>query len=186
MPTAIYPGSFDPITQGHIDIVTRASRMFDKIVMAVVKNTNKSSLMTLEERVKLIKTCTKHLDNVIVEGFDGLTVDLAKKHKAKVIIRGLRAVSDFEFEFMMFQMNKTLNPDIETIFMMAGLEYQFLSSSLVKEVARFGADISGVVPPEAAKIIRNKLQSKKKPASKSSTVINQKKTVQKIDKPKKK
>ncbi|MEB3288213.1 MAG: pantetheine-phosphate adenylyltransferase [Vampirovibrionales bacterium] len=156
MPTAIYPGSFDPVTLGHIDIVTRASKMFDKIVMAVVKNTNKSSLMTLEERVSLIQDCTAHLKNVTVQGFDGLTVDLARKHKAKVIIRGLRAVSDFEFEFMMSQMNKSLNAEVETLFMMAGLEYQFLSSSLVKEVAKLGGDISKVVPAQAEALIKEK------------------------------
>jgi pantetheine-phosphate adenylyltransferase len=144
--TAIYPGSFDPITMGHVDIVTRASQLFEKIVMAVVKNPGKKSFAPIEKRVELVKKSIEHLKNVEVVSFEGLTVELAKKHKANIIIRGLRAVSDFEFEFMMSQMNKRLSPETETIFMMAGLEYQFLSSSMAKEVARLGGDISGVVP----------------------------------------
>lgn len=146
MTTAIYPGSFDPITLGHVDIVTRASRLFEHIVMAVVKNPGKTARYGFDERVRLVRENVEHLGNVAVESFDGLTVNLAERHKAKVIIRGLRAVSDFEHEFMMSQMNKTLNPGIETVFMMAGLEYQFLSSSMVKEVAQYGGDVSTVVP----------------------------------------
>jgi pantetheine-phosphate adenylyltransferase len=143
---AIYPGSFDPITCGHVDIITRASRFFEKVIMAIVRNPNKQALIPSTDRVALAEACVGHLPNIAVESFDGLTVQFAKAHGARVIIRGLRAVSDFEYEFMMSQMNKNLQPETETIFMMAGLEYQFLSSSMVKEVASLGGDISGVVP----------------------------------------
>lgn len=146
MTTAIYPGSFDPITMGHMDIITRASQMFEKIVMAVVRNPGKQANISLDERVTLIRESVKHLKNVTVESFEGLTVDLAKAHQAKIIIRGLRAVSDFENEFAMSQMNKRLCPDVETVFMMAGMEYQFLSSSMTMEVARLGGCIDGLVP----------------------------------------
>lgn len=146
MTTAVYPGSFDPITLGHVDIVTRASQMFDTVVMAVVKNPGKQPNISLTERVELVQKSVEHLKNVEVQVFEGLTVNLAKAHKAKIIIRGLRAVSDFEYEFSMSQMNKHLCPEVETIFMMAGLEYQFLSSSMTNEVARLGGDVTGLVP----------------------------------------
>jgi len=144
--TAVYPGSFDPITLGHVDITTRASQLFDTVVMAVVKNPGKQANIRIEKRLKLVEDSVKHLKNVSVEAFEGLTVNLAKAHNAKVIIRGLRAVSDFEYEFAMSQMNKRLCPNVETIFMMAGLEYQFLSSSMTNEVAKLGGDIQGLVP----------------------------------------
>jgi len=144
--TAVYPGSFDPITLGHVDIVTRASQMFANVVMAVVKNPGKQPNISLDQRVELVKKSVEHLKNVKVQVFEGLTVDLAKAHNAKIIIRGLRAVSDFEYEFSMSQMNKHLCPDVETIFMMAGLEYQFLSSSMTNEVARLGGNVAGLVP----------------------------------------
>ena len=146
MTTAVYPGSFDPITLGHVDITTRASQLFDTVVMAVVKNPGKQANIRIEKRLKLVEDSVKHLKNVSVEAFEGLTVNLAKAHNAKVIIRGLRAVSDFEYEFAMSQMNKRLCPNVETIFMMAGLEYQFLSSSMTNEVAKLGGDIQGLVP----------------------------------------
>lgn len=146
MNIAVYPGSFDPITLGHIDIVTRASQMFDRVIMAVVRNPQKRSNIAIEERVRLTEESVKHLSNVEVKSFEGLTVNLAKAHNAKIIIRGLRAVSDFEYEFAMSQMNKRLCPDVETVFMMAGLEYQFLSSSMTNEVARLGGSIEGLVP----------------------------------------
>lgn len=161
MTIAIYPGSFDPITLGHLDVIQRASRMFDTVIMAVVRNTSKDPLLTVEERVTLIKDCVTPLNNVSVESFEGLTVDLAKKRGAKIIIRGLRAVSDFEYEFMMSQMNKNLNPDIETLFIPAGLEYQFLNSSVVKEVARLGGDISKTVPPQIQQFLAKKFLQKK-------------------------
>jgi pantetheine-phosphate adenylyltransferase len=147
--TAIYPGSFDPITMGHVDIVTRASRMFERIIMAVVGNPAKTAYLSLEERVQLARESVQALPNVVVESFEGLTVDLARSHDATIIIRGLRAMSDFENEFAMSQMNKRLCPDVETIFMMAGLDYQFLSSSMAKEVASFGGNVEGLVPENA-------------------------------------
>jgi pantetheine-phosphate adenylyltransferase len=143
---AIYPGSFDPITMGHVDIVTRSSGLFEKVVMAVVGNPSKLPSFSLEERVRMVEETVKPLKNVAVQAFEGLTVDLARQCGASVIIRGLRAMSDFEIEFAMSQMNKSLCPDIETIFMMAGLEYQFLSSSMVREVARLGGSVSSLVP----------------------------------------
>lgn len=146
MTVAVYPGSFDPITLGHVDILTRASRLFDRIILAIVKNPNKHALIPLDERVKLVKESIGHLTNVEVESFEGLTVTFAKTHGAQVIIRGLRAVSDFEYEFKMSQMNRNLSPETETVFMMAGLDYQFLSSSMVKEVSMLGGNIANLVP----------------------------------------
>ncbi len=146
MTIAVYPGSFDPITLGHVDIVTRASQMFERVIMAVVKNPQKKPNIEIQARVQLVEKSLKHLSNIQVESFEGLTVDLAKAHQAKIIIRGLRAVSDFENEFAMSQMNKRLCPGVETLFMMAGLEYQFLSSSMTNEVARLGGSIEGLVP----------------------------------------
>lgn len=146
MTIAVYPGSFDPITLGHVDIVTRASQMFSQVIMAVVRNPQKRPGIELTERVKLVEQSVEHLPNVQVKSFEGLTVDLAKAHNAKIIIRGLRAVSDFEHEFAMSQMNKRLRPEVETVFMMADLDYQFLSSSMANEVARLGGSIEGLVP----------------------------------------
>lgn len=167
MTIAIYPGSFDPITMGHIDIISRASQMFEKIVMAVVRNPGKQPNISIEERVNLVQDSVKHLTNVTVESFEGLTVDLAKAHRAKIIIRGLRAVSDFEHEFSMSQMNKHLCPDVETIFMMAGLEYQFLSSSMTMEVARLGGDICELVPEKVREhLSQHALASVKRPEGK--------------------
>ena len=156
MKIAIYPGSFDPITLGHVDIVTRASRMFERLVMAVVRNPSKVPYFSVEERVRLVRESVQTLPNVTVESFDGLTVDLAQSQSASVIIRGLRAMSDFENEFAMSQMNKRLCPTVETIFMMAGLEYQFLSSSMAKEVAGLGGDIRGLVPEKVQAMLADK------------------------------
>jgi len=143
---AVYPGSFDPITLGHVDILTRASQLFDDVVLAVVKNPGKKPNIPIEERLAQAEQSVSHLTNVTVQAFEGLTVNLAKAHGAKVIIRGLRAVSDFEYEFAMSQMNKRLCPTVETIFMMARLEYQFLSSSMTNEVASLGGSVQGLVP----------------------------------------
>ena len=153
MPTAIYPGSFDPITKGHLDVVARASHMFGQIIMAVVDESSKNQLFALDERVALAQAAVAHLPNVTVEPFAGLLVDFAKKHNATVIVRGLRAISDFEYEFKMSQMNKVLYPQAETVFVMASLEYTFLSSSLVKEVVHLGGDVSTLVPPEVLKAL---------------------------------
>lgn len=143
---AVYPGSFDPITMGHIDIATRASALFEDVVLAVVKNPSKTSLLSLENRLDFVRGSVEHLKNVRVESFEGLTVQLVKQYNANIIIRGLRAVSDFEYEFAMSQMNKRLCPGVETIFMMADLEYQFISSSMLNEVARLGGSIEGLAP----------------------------------------
>lgn len=146
MGIAVYPGSFDPVTNGHMDIVERAAQIFDQVIVAVVINPDKKPLFTMEERVEMIKQACAHLPNVRVGYFSGLLVDFVKQEKANAIIRGLRAVSDFEYEFQMALMNKKLNPDVETVFLTSQSEYAFLSSSLVKEVASFGGDVCHFLP----------------------------------------
>ncbi|WP_304406267.1 pantetheine-phosphate adenylyltransferase [uncultured Clostridium sp.] len=148
MRVAIYPGSFDPITNGHLDIITRGSKIFDKLIVGVLVNVDKVGLFPIEERVELIKKVTKHLENVEVVSFNGLLVDLAKKNNARVILKGLRAVSDFEYEFQMALMNSQLDSNVETLFMTTSAANSFLSSSSVKQVAKFGGNINGLVPDE--------------------------------------
>ncbi len=148
MRVAIYPGSFDPITNGHLDIITRGSKVFDKLIVGVLVNVDKIGLFPIEERVELIKKVTKHLENVEVVSFNGLLVDLAKKNNARVILKGLRAVSDFEYEFQMALMNSQLDSNVETLFMTTSAANSFLSSSSVKQVAKFGGNINGLVPDE--------------------------------------
>ncbi len=157
--TAIYPGTFDPITLGHVDIMTRASRLYSRVILAIVRSPNKQTYLTLDERIDLARDSLAHLKNVEIEPFDGLIVNFAQQHQAPVLIRGLRATSDFEYEFMMSQMNKMLNPQIETMFMMAGLDYQFLSSSLVKEVSSLGGNVSRLVPSEVFRHLEFKLNN---------------------------
>lgn len=156
MVVAIYPGSFDPITKGHLDVVKRASHLFEHIIMAVVEDSTKHELFDIKQRVALAKACTIDLKNVEVMPFDGLLVEFAKKHNATAIIRGLRAISDFEYEFKMSQMNKVLYPEAETVFVMSALEYTFLSSSLVKEVVRLEGDVSTLVPAPVLKALNNR------------------------------
>lgn len=156
MRICVYPGSFDPITNGHLDIIERASRLFDKLIVGVLVNTSKSPLFTVEERMRFIKDSCTYLDNVEVDSFEGLLIDFMKHKNATTIIKGLRAVSDFEYEFQMALMNRKLNPRIETIFMMTNSEYSYLSSSLVKEVAKFGGCIKGLIPSIVEKEICKK------------------------------
>ena len=157
MVTAVYPGTFDPITNGHIDLVHRATKMFDQVIVAVADNVGKQPLFTLDERVELARNALSDLGNVSVVGFDTLLVDFAQSHQASVILRGLRAVSDFEFEFQLAGMNRNLDPDIETVFLTTAEHYAYLSSSLVKEVARLGGDVSKFVPAQVIAEIKQKL-----------------------------
>ena len=146
MTTAIYPGSFDPITNGHLDVLERASKIFKKIIIAVLVNPNKNSFLPTETKVALIKESVSHLNNVEVDSFMGLTVEYAKAKNADVLIRGLRAVSDFEYEMQMAQINQNLGPELDTIFLITKVENNFVSSSIVKEISLLGGDISQFVP----------------------------------------
>lgn len=158
--TAIYPGSFDPITNGHIDIIERASKIFDKVIVTIMFNPAKKSLFTVDERIHLIKESLKDFEGVEVDAHDGLLVDYAKEKKVNAVVRGMRAISDFETEFQMAMMNRRLARDIETIFFMTGLRWIFTSSSVIKEAASFGADISGMVTPLVQKEIIKKYKQK--------------------------
>ena len=151
--TVIYPGSFDPITNGHLDVIERAAKLFDRVIVAVAVNSSKDSYFTKNQRQEQITEAVVALSNVEVSAFDGLLVDFARAQKAQAIIRGLRAVSDFEFEFQLALMNRKLEPTIETIFMMPRETYTFLSSKLVKEIARLGGDVSAFVPPHVERAL---------------------------------
>ena len=154
---AIYPGSFDPVTNGHLDVIERARKLFDEVIVAVAHNDQKNPLFNLQERLGLLEATIGKLKNVEIAPLDGLLVDFAVARKATAVIRGLRAISDFEFEFQMALMNRKLNPKVETIFLMPKEEYTYLSSRIVKEIARLGGDVSGFVPPAVAKILGAKL-----------------------------
>ena len=157
MKVGIYAGSFDPITLGHLDVIERASRIVDKLVIGVLNNTSKTPSFTAEERVELIKRVTKDIPNVETETFDGLAVEFARKKNARILVRGLRAVTDFEYELQIAQLNHKLDSNIDTIFLTTSVQYSYLSSSIVKEIARFGGDISQFVPKEVKKDIYDKL-----------------------------
>jgi len=159
MTNVIYPGSFDPITNGHLDLITRAVRIFDHVHVAVVSNPNKRPLFSVDSRVSMIDRATNDLSEVSVDSFEGLLVDYVSDRNSNVILRGLRALSDFEYEFQMSTMNKRLAEDIETVYMMAGEEYSFLSSSIVKEVYQFGGDIESLVPDVVVEYLGNKFHS---------------------------
>ena len=158
MRTVIYPGSFDPFTNGHLDVVERAAKLFDRVIVAVAQNTDKQTLFTQAERKRQIATVLADLPNVEVTEFKGLLVEFAKAQKAQAIIRGLRAVSDFEFEFQLALMNRKLEEEIETIFMMPREAYTFLSSKLVKEIAQLGGDVNAFVPANVEQALQGKLK----------------------------
>ena len=153
---AVYPGTFDPVTNGHIDLVERSLRIFDEVIVAIAENPKKAPLFSLEDRIGLFKKATARYKHVVIEGFDGLLVDYVKKKKAVAIIRGLRAVSDFEYEMQMALMNRRLDSNIETVFMMPNEEYSFITSTIVKEAASYGGDVSSLVP----RVVVEKLKRK--------------------------
>jgi pantetheine-phosphate adenylyltransferase len=153
---AVYPGTFDPVTNGHIDLVERSLRIFGEVIVAVAENPKKSPLFTLDERLSMLKTVTENYKNVSIEGFDGLLVDYVRKKKAIAIIRGLRAVSDFEYEMQMALMNRRLDSNIETVFLMPNVEYSFITSTIVKEAASYGGDVSSLAP----RVVVEKLKKK--------------------------
>ncbi len=158
MRIAVYPGSFDPITNGHLDIIERASKIFDKVIVGVLNNKNKKPKFTSDERVMFIKKVTSHLENIETASFDGLLVDFARQHGARVIIKGLRTVNDFEYEFQMALLNKTLDNDCETMFMMTNSKYSYISSSMVNELAGYKGDLAGLVPSEIMQYIKDKYE----------------------------
>jgi len=157
---AIYPGSFDPVTNGHLDIIERGAGIFDKVIVAVLLNEAKAPFFSLEERLDMLRTSTAQWKNVEVDTFDGLLVSYATARKARVILRGIRAVSDFEYEFQMALMNRRLAPQVETVFMVPAEPYSFLSSSLVKEVSRLGGSVSGLVPALVERYLQERIQRK--------------------------
>lgn len=157
MSIAAYPGSFDPITNGHLDIVRRASRIFDKVIVTVFINIGKSPMFDIEERVEMVREATRDIPNVEVESSSGLLVDFCRRRGVNVILKGLRAVSDFDYEFQMAQMNKELEDTVETLFMMTSAEHGYLSSSIVKEIARFNGDVSRFVPPGVPERLKQRI-----------------------------
>lgn len=153
---AVYPGTFDPVTNGHVDLLERSLRIFDEVIVAIASNPKKAPLFSLEERISMFRDATARYKNVVIEGFDGLLVDYVKQKKAAGIIRGLRAVSDFEYEMQMALMNRRLDSDIETVFLMPNEEYSFITSTIVKEAASYGGDVSSLVPPVVVEKLRKK------------------------------
>ena len=156
MKTAIYPGSFDPVTLGHYDIIERSSKIFDKLIVGVLNNSAKSPLFSVEERVNMLKDVTSHFPNVEVQSFAGRLIDFVRSTDANVIVRGLRAITDFEYELQLAQMNRVIAPEIDTLFLTTNLKYAYLSSSMAKEVAMYGGDISSFLSPEIAEKVREK------------------------------
>lgn len=158
MKIAVYPGSFDPITHGHMDIIRRSASVFDKLIVGVLRNKSKNPLFTVQERVKMIQEVTSDIENVEVVDFDGLLIDFVHKVGAKAIVRGLRAVTDFEYELQMSLTNKVIAPDVETVFLTTNLQYSYLSSSIVKEIASYNGDISHFVDKRVEKAIQDKMK----------------------------
>ena len=157
---AIYPGTFDPVTFGHLDVLERAAKMFDKVIISAAASSGKTALFSLVERIEMLKKITMKLKNVQTESFGGLLVDYAKSKKAVVIIRGLRAISDFEYEFQMALTNRKIAPEIETVFLMPNEKYSYISSTFVREIAKYGGDVSGFVPKAAEEMLKKKFSSK--------------------------
>jgi len=157
---AVYPGSFDPVTNGHIDLIERSAALFDKVVVAILRNADKTPLFTVEERVEMLELATRHLENVTVTSFTGLLVDYATRIEASVIIRGIRAISDYEYELQMALMNRRLSSTIETVFMLPAEAYSYLSSKLIKEIAQLGGSIDGLVPEDVRKRLAGKFKQK--------------------------
>jgi pantetheine-phosphate adenylyltransferase len=153
----VYPGTFDPVTYGHVDVVKRVAALYDKVYVAVAVSERKDTLFTIDERVAMLKAAVSEYENVEVERFEGLVVDYALSKSAKVVIRGIRMISDFEYEFQMALTNRQLQPQVETVFMMPNAEYSYLSSRLIKEIASLGADVSKFVPPHVEKQLRGKI-----------------------------
>ena len=160
MVTAVYPGSFDPATYGHLDVIRRASVSFDRVVVGVLQNSAKSPLFSVEERVKMLEEVTKEYPNIKIRSFTGLLVDFAKECEAHIIVRGLRAITDFDYELQMAQTNRIMSPDLDTLFLTTSLEYAYLSSTTVKEVAAFGGDISAFVPSYVEEKIRERMHER--------------------------
>ena len=158
MKIAVYPGSFDPVTHGHMDIIRRSASVFDKLIVGVLRNKSKNPLFTVQERVKMIQEVTSDIENVEVVDFDGLLIDFVHKVGAKAIVRGLRAVTDFEYELQMSMTNKVIAPDVETVFLTTNLQYSYLSSSIVKEIASYNGDISHFVDKRVEKAIQDKMK----------------------------
>ncbi len=154
---AIYPGSFDPVTNGHLDLIGRSAKIFDRLTVAILRNTEKAPLFTLAERTEMLREVTAPFPNVDVDCFHGLLVDYARQRKARVLLRGIRAVSDYEFELQMAMMNRKLEPGLETVFMLPAAEYSFLSSRLVREIARLGGSVTGLVPVAVERRLRAKV-----------------------------
>ena len=162
MKRAVYPGSFDPVTRGHLDIIERAAALVDELVVGVLNNNKKTPLFSVEERVKMLSDVTSHIPNVRVEAFSGLSVDFVRKCQAGFIVRGLRAVTDFEYELQMAQTNRSIDGEIDTLFFTTALNYAYISSTIVKEVAYYGGDISGYVPPQIVEHVYEKIKGKDK------------------------
>lgn len=157
MKKAVYPGSFDPVTLGHLDIIERTSKMFDRVIIGVLNNNSKSPLFSVEERVNMLKEITVDMPNVEVQSFAGLLIDFVRRNDAQVIVRGLRAITDFEYELQMAQTNRVIAPELDTIFLTTNLKYSYLSSSIVKEIAEFDGEISGFLHPLIAERVKDKL-----------------------------
>ncbi|WP_124066399.1 pantetheine-phosphate adenylyltransferase [Clostridium sp. E02] len=162
MKKAVYPGSFDPVTFGHLDIIERSAQMSDHLILAVLNNNSKTPLFSVEERVNMLKNITREWPNVEVKSFGGLLVDFVRANQADVVIRGLRAVTDFEYEMQIAQTNRVIAPEVDTVFLTTNLKYSYLSSSIVKEIAAYGGEINAFVPEVIAEIIQKKMEDRKK------------------------